>query len=326
MSSELDLFGKVVSVFGGSGFIGRYVVRHLAEAGATVEVVTRNPRRAGFLRPAGVVGQVVPVWYSPHDEASIAKALNNTDIAINLVGILAESRKDSFNAIHAELPGKIARLAAAEGIGQMVQISAIGADPGSNSAYARSKAAGESAVHDAMPKATILRPSIVFGPEDEFFNRFASMARFSPALPLIGGGKTRFQPVYVGDVADAVMAALARPDAAGGIFELGGPQVYTFRGLLEYMLSVTGQKAALVPLPFPVATLQGAVLENLPGKLLTRDQVTSLKSDNVVADDARTLSDLGIEATALEMIVPTYLSRFRSGSRFAEIHELRKGG
>ncbi len=306
------------TLFGATGFIGRYVTRRLAARGVVIRVASRTPRKANFLKPMGTVGQIVPVAYNPADPDSVAAAVDDSSLVINFVGILAETGGARFDAIQGDLPGYVAQAAAAAGSRAMVQISAIGADAESPSAYARSKAKGEQAVHAAYPKATLLRPSIVFGPEDQFFNRFADMALISPALPLIGGGKTRFQPVYVGDVADAVIAAVEQPDAAGRIYELGGPEVLSFEALMRYMLTTIRRDRLLAPVPWKLAEIQAAVLEKLPGKLLTRDQVELLKTDNVVSGTLPGLADLGIAPTPLQAVVPEYLERYRPGGRFAE--------
>jgi NADH dehydrogenase len=301
---------KVATVFGGSGFIGRYVVKRLAERDYIVRVAVRDPEAALFLKPMGVPGQIVPLGVSVTDDAGVAAAVAGAEVVVNLVGILHETRKATFKAVQGEAPGRIGRAAAASGARAVVQLSAIGADPASPSAYARSKAEGEQAVRAAFPAATVLRPSIVFGPEDGFFNRFAALARFVPALPLYGGGETKFQPVHVGDVADAVMAALDRPEAAGRTYELGGPRVYSFRELLAYILTVTGRSRLLLPLPWSIGRMQARVFELLPNPPLTRDQLLLLQRDNVVAPGALTLADLGIQPKAVEAIVPGYLARF----------------
>lgn len=302
---------KVATVFGGSGFIGRYVVKRLAERDYIVRVAVRDPEAALFLKPMGAPGQIVPVGVSVTDDAGVAAVVSGAEIVVNLVGILHETRKATFKAIQGEAPGRIARAAAAAEARAVVHVSAIGADAASPSAYARTKAEGEQALREAFPKATVLRPSIVFGPEDGFFNRFAALAQFVPALPLYGGGETKFQPVYVGDVADAVIAALNRADAAGRTYELGGPRVYSFRDLLQYILTVTGRRRLLLPLPWSVGRMQARVFELLPNPPLTRDQLLLLQKDNVVAPDALTLADLGIMPKAVEAIVPGYLGRFR---------------
>ena len=306
----------VATVFGGSGFIGRYVVRRLARAGKTVRVAVRDTEGALFLKTAGRLGQIVPLHAPVTDEAAVRRAVEGADWVVSLVGVLTESRAASFHAMHAEAAGRVARAAAAGGAGRLVQMSAIGADPASDSRYAASKGEGEKAVLAAFPNATILRPSIVFGPEDNFFNRFANMARLLPFMPVIEGA-TRMQPVYVGDVADAVMAALQSDAGPGGAtsktYELGGPRVWLFVDLLAYILKTTGRDLPLVNMPVALTRLQALVLEHLPGKLLTRDQLKLLAHDNVVASGALGLSDLGITPTAVEQIVPDYLRRYRPG-------------
>ncbi|MGF1631480.1 MAG: complex I NDUFA9 subunit family protein [Kiloniellaceae bacterium] len=306
----------IVTVFGGSGFVGRYVVQRLARDGWTIRVAVRHPARAKFLKPLGDIGQITPLCVPVQDGEAVATALNGADAAINLVGILFEGGRQRFEAVHAEGAKVIATAAAEAGVTSLVQVSSIGAAPGATAKYARSKGEGEAAVRAAFPEAVILRPSVLFGPEDEFFNRFAEMARFSPALPLIGGGATRFQPVYVGDVAQAVVRALTDPACRGKVYELGGPKVYSFRELMELLLKVIGRKRALVSLPFALARLQATFLELLPQPPLTRDQVTLLRHDNVVSPGALTLKDLGIEATAPEAVIPSYLERYRPGGRF----------
>jgi uncharacterized protein YbjT (DUF2867 family) len=302
---------RLITIFGGTGFIGSHVVRRLAARDARLRVISRDPAHGAHLQPMGNVGEIVVERADLTSEASLERVMQGAFAAINLIGILYETRRQTFAEVHGELPGRIARVAAAAGVARLAQISAIGADPQSASAYARSKAAGEQAVREAFAQATIIRPSIVVGPEDDFFNRFAAMARLLPALPLIGGGRTRFQPVYVGDVADAIVAALERDDAPGRTYELGGPQVYSFAELLRYMLQVIGRRRLLVPISFELAMLQARFLELLPAPPLTRDQVELLKTDNVVAADAATLADLGIAPTPIELVVPEYLARYR---------------
>lgn len=309
--------GKLATVFGASGFIGRNIVRELAARGVRVNAVCRDAERAKFLKPMGSVGQVTPMRADVTDAAAVARAVAGADLVVNLVGILYQSGRNTFDAVQATAPGTIARAAAAAGATAMVHVSAIGADPDSRSAYARSKAAGEAAVRAAFPAATVLRPSIVIGPDDSFFNRFAAMAQVMPVLPLLGGGLTKFQPVYVDDVADAALAALEQPAAAGGTYELGGPSVYTFRQLLELMLVEIRRKRPLVSVPFWLASLEAAVLELLPVPPLTRDQVELLKRDNVVSAGARTLAELGVQATPLEIVLPGYMDKFRVGGRYA---------
>ncbi len=303
---------SVATVFGGSGFIGRYVVQRLAQKGYVVRVAVRDPAHAGFLRVTGAVGQIVPLHASVTNEAAVHRAVEQADLVVNLVGILAERHAGEFQAIHAEGAGRVARLAAAAGVFRLVHLSAIGADPASPGRYGASKAAGEQAVRQHFPDATILRPSVVFGPEDQFFNRFARMALFAPVMPVFSGS-TRFQPVYVGDVADAVMATLARAGAGGTIFELGGPRVWSFRELLAYVLEQTGRHRPLIGVPNGVAGLMATLMEKAPGQPLTRDQLKMLARDNVVAAGMPGLVELGIVPTPVEMVVPTYLRRYRSG-------------
>jgi NADH dehydrogenase len=309
---------KVVTVFGGSGFIGRHVVKRLAQQDWLVRVAVRRPSQAGFLQPLGEVGQITLLRAPLQDEAAVRAALGGAEAAINLVGVLFERGKQRFDGVHQQGARTIAEAAAAAGVEHLVQVSAIGADEAGDAAYARSKAAGEQAVRQAFPGAVILRPSIVFGPEDGFFNLFASMAEWSPALPLVGGGQTRFQPVYVGDVADAVVKSLTDPACAGRTYELGGPRVYSFKELLELMLDQIGRRRLLLTLPFWAASLEAAVLERMPVPLLTRDQVKLLHHDNVVDADALTFADLGIRPAPVEAILPTYLDRYRRGGRFGQ--------
>ncbi len=317
---------RVVTVFGGSGFIGRYLVQRLAKRGWTVRVAVRHPDRALFLKPMGAVGQITPVAASVRHAGSIAAAVAGAEAVVNLVGILYERGAQTFAAVHAEGAAAVADAARSAGARTLVHMSALGADPTSSAQYARTKAAGEHAVRAAFPGAAISRPSIVFGPEDGFFNRFAALTRFSPALPLIGGGKTRFQPVYVGDVAGALLRLTEDPTAAGKTYELGGPRIYSFRELLELMLREIGRRRLLVSIPFAVARAQGlaleivdrATLQLLPPPPLTADQVRLLERDNVVSSGALTLADLGIQPAAVELTVPSYLARYRPGGRFVQ--------
>jgi uncharacterized protein YbjT (DUF2867 family) len=309
---------RVATVIGGSGFIGRHFIRRLAKTGTVIRVAGRHPSRSLFLRVMGTVGQIVPIAVNLEDDASVAAALHGSDLVVNLAGILHPSGRSTFQTVHADGPGRIARAAREAGAQHLVHVSAIGADAASASQYARSKAEGERALSEAFPEATILRPSVVFGPEDEFFNRFARMAVMSPFLPLIGGGGTRFQPVYVGDVADAVMAALQDPATRGRTYELGGPRVYTLREVMELVLDVTHRRRRLVNVPWSAAGSLAGLLGMLPNPPLTRDQVELLKHDNVVSPGMATLADLGISPTAAEVILPTYLERFRIGGRFAD--------
>ncbi|MSO76951.1 MAG: complex I NDUFA9 subunit family protein [Alphaproteobacteria bacterium] len=308
---------KRVAIIGGSGFIGRHLVRRLAADDCIVRVCVRDPEAALFLKPMGAVGQIVPIQTNLRDDASVRAAVAGVDAVVNLVGILHEFGKQTFDAIHAEGAGRVAAAAAEAGVGRLVHMSALGADAGSPAQYGRSKAAGEAAVKAAFPGATIVRPSIVFGPEDNFFNRFAAMAVLSPALPLIGGGGTRFQPVYVGDVAEAVRRVLADPSAAGRTYELGGPEVYSFRELLALLLEAIGRRRILLPVPAWAAAIPASVLERLPVPPLTRDQIRLLERDNVPTGTAPGLADLAIPPTAVMAVLPTYLDRFRVRGRFA---------
>jgi len=304
----------LVTVFGGGGFIGRHIVQRLAAAGHSIRVAGRNTERAARLCTMGGVGQITPVAASITDEASSARAVAGADIVINLVGILFESRAGDFQRIQAEGAGRVARLAAAAGAKQFLHLSAIGADAGSPSLYAQTKAAGEAAVLAAFPGAIILRPSVVFGAEDQFFNRFAGLAALLPFMPVVAG-ETRFQPVYVGDVADAAMAALADPSAAGKVYELGGPRVMSMRQVLRYILDVTGRRRPMIALPEGFVRLQARLGELLPTPPLTRDQLILLGKDNVVSPNALGFQALGIEPKAVEAIVPAYLARFRAGGQ-----------
>lgn len=313
----------LVTVFGGSGFIGRHVVRALARSGRRVRVVVRNPHVSGALRLAGDPGQIDLRSGNLRNADSVAAAMEGAEACVNLVGLLQQAGAQSFQAVQAEGPRVLAEAAAAHGVRRFVQISAIGADADSASEYARTKAAGEEAVRSAIPMAVILRPSIVFGPEDAFFNRFAQMAVMSPALPLIGAD-TRFQPVYVGDVARAVVAALTEERALGQTYELGGPGVHSFRELMEMVLRITGRRRFLAPIPLFAARPLGQAFD-LVRKVLpvpapvTADQVTLLATDNVASGDYPGLTELGVTPTSLESILPTYLWRFRKGGQFADI-------
>ena len=303
---------KVATVFGGSGFIGRHVVQRLARQGYVVRVAVRDTEAATVLKPLGSVGQIVPLRAPVTSPDAVARAVEGARVVVNLVGILAERRRGDFHRVMGEGAGTVAREAAATGATGLVHVSAIGADPASPSGYGRAKAEGEAAVMAAFPAATLLRPSIVFGPEDQFFNRFGAMAQSLPFMPVIAGA-TRFQPVYVGDVAEAVLAALSHPEAAGRLYELGGPQVFTFRELLAWILRETERKRPLVEVPAGLALLQALVMERLPGKLLTRDQLSMLQRDNVVSPKAAGLAELGIVPTPIDLVVPAYLRRFQPG-------------
>ncbi|HLH88080.1 MAG TPA: complex I NDUFA9 subunit family protein [Xanthobacteraceae bacterium] len=316
-------YDTLVTVFGGSGFIGRHVVRALAKQHYRIRVAVRRPELAGHLQPLGRVGQIHTVQANVRHAGSVAAAVRDADAVVNLVGILFQKGRQRFDAIQREGAETVARAAALHGA-RLVHMSAIGADPESGSLYARTKAAGEQAVLAAAPGATIIRPSIVFGPEDDFFNKFASLARFLPALPLIGGGKTRFQPVFAGDVGSAFVAAVAGATRPGATYELGGTEVLSFRELMRFVLATIDRRRLLLPIPFGLAKLQATILQMLPGApLLTRDQVELLKSDSVVSEAAksegRTLAGLGIEPTSMQAIVPSYLWRFRPAGQFQRL-------
>jgi NADH dehydrogenase len=303
---------SVATVFGGSGFIGRYIVKRLAGKGYVVRVAGRDPEKARDLMVTGVVGQVVPLYASLSNPATINRAAEGADLIVNLLGILSERRAGDFRRVHCEGAGAIARAAATSGVSRMVQISAIGADPASPSLYAQTQAAGEAAVLEAFPTATILRPSVVFGAEDQFFNRFGSMAMMLPVMPVISGD-TKFQPVYVGDIADAAIAVLERDEAAGATCELGGPRIYTFRELVTYVLHETRRHRPMFDMPPGLTRLQARFGELVPGKPFTRDQLLLLQRDNVASPDVPGLAELGIVPTPIELVVPEYLDRYRPG-------------
>lgn len=313
---------SLVTVFGGSGFIGRHVVRALAKDGYRIRVATRYPNLAHFLVPMGHVGQIQLLRTNVREPEQVEAALQGADAAINLCGVLVSRGEQSFDSIHAEAAQTIARAAQKANVKSLVHVSAIGANPDSESSYAQSKAEGEARVREAFPDATIIRPSIVFGPEDAFFNKFAWLFRLVPPIVpfpiLIGGGKTLFQPVFVGDVAAAIVKSLTAVGARGQTYELGGPNIYSFRDLMRIVLEATDRKRWLVPLPFALARFQAFFLQFLPGALLTPDQVTLLQSDNVVSAGAKTLADLGIVPTSVEAEVPAYLWRFRPKGQYEE--------
>ena len=320
---------KLVTIFGGSGFVGRYIARRMAKEGWRVRVAVRRPNEAIFVRTYGSPGQVEPVLCNIRNDASVRAAMAGADAVVNCVGTFDAGGKNSFQAVQAEGAARIARIAAETGVARMVHISAVGASASAASAYGRSKAAGEAGVLAAMPGAMILRPSIVFGTEDGFFNRFAAMARLPPVLPVVGAN-TRFQPVHVDDVAQAaVMGVLGQ---ASGVYELGGPDVDTFRGLMQRMLGVIQRRRLIVNVPFFGAVIMATVLDGLQAitlglfknGMITRDQVRSLRSDNVVGPGAKGLTDLGIEPTAMEAVLPEYLWRYRPSGQYAAIKDSAK--
>lgn len=318
---------KLVTIFGGSGFVGRYIARRMAKEGWRVRVAVRRPNEALFVRPYGVVGQVEPILANLRDDDSVRAAIHGADAVVNCVGILAESGKNRFSAVQAEGAVRVARIAAEEGVQHLVHISAIGADPESDSHYAATKGKGEAGVLAAFPSAVILRPSIIFGSEDQFFNRFAAMTRMGPVLPVVGA-ETRFQPVYVDDVAQAaVMGVLGT--AKPGIYELGGPEVDSFRGLMQRMLDVIRRRRLIVNTPFWVARIMAGVFDGLQAVtlglfhngLLTRDQVRNLARDNVVAEGRMNFATLGIEPTSMDAVLEEYLWPYRPGGQYSEIKE-----
>lgn len=319
---------KHVTIYGGSGFVGRYIARRLAKSGWRVRVAVRSPNEAMFVKPYGAVGQVEPVFCNIRDDASVAAAMQGADAVVNCVGVLDEIGKNTFAAVQAEGAERIARVAAGAGVASMVHISAIGADAESESEYARTKGAGEAGVLAHMPNAMILRPSIIFGMEDGFFNRFAGMTRFGPVLPIVGAD-TKFQPVYVDDVAAA--AVMGVEGGANGTFELGGPDAETFRDLMTRMLTIVRRRRLVLNIPFGIAKLMaigfgvGRTLSlGLVRGPMTTDQVKALKIDNVVSDDAQGFDALGITPTAMDVILPDYLWRFRPSGQYDAIKESAK--
>lgn len=316
---------KLVTIYGGSGFVGRYIARRMAGEGWRVRVAVRRPNEAMFVKPYGVVGQVEPVLCNIRDDASVAQAMQGADAVVNCVGVLNELGNNDFAAVQAEGAERIGRLAAQQGIARMVHISAIGADAEAASTYSQTKARGEAGVLQHMPDAVILRPSLVFGTEDQFFNRFAGMARLGPFLPLVGAD-TKFQPVYVDDVAQAAVKGVLG-QAQAGVYELGGPEVKTFRALMQQMLEVIHRRRIILGVPFFVAKIMAGVLDIakfvsfqlFPNNILTRDQLKNLRRDNVVSEGAKTLDDLGIEATTLASVLPEYLWKFRPSGQYDDI-------
>lgn len=308
----------IATIFGGTGFLGRQIVRELAARGVTVKIASRIPEKAALLKPCGAVGQIVPIMCNYNDPKSVSEAVRGSDIVINCIGILFErGKKKTFKRIHVDLPALIAKASAQAGVRSLVHISALGCDV-SDSKYSKSKLEGEKAVFASFPRAVILRPSVIFGVDDQFFNMFAELARYLPFLPLIGGGKTKLQPVYVGDVADAAIAAIMSQssDMAGRVYQLGGPDVLDFKQLYEKMFEYTGRRRCLISVPFVVAKLEGRVLSLLPKPLLTPDQVETLKFDNIVVEGALGFGALGVVPKSLDAILPQYLEIYRKGGRF----------
>ncbi|WP_299786442.1 complex I NDUFA9 subunit family protein [uncultured Marivita sp.] len=317
---------KLVTIYGGSGFVGRYIARRMAKDGWRVRVAVRRPNEAIFVKPYGVVGQVEPILCNIRDDNSVRAAMQGADAVVNCVGILAESGKNTFDAVQSEGAGRVARIAAEAGISTLVHVSAIGADADGESDYQRTKAEGEAAVLEHMPNAVILRPSIVFGPEDQFFNRFAGMTRLGPILPVVGAD-TKFQPVYVDDVAKAACVAVAGK-AEPGVYELGGPDINTFRELMQHMLTVIRRRRLILNIPFFAASIMGGLFDfantisfGLIPAMITRDQVKNLRHDNVVGNGVKTFADLGIKPVAIEAVLPDYLWRFRPSGQYTGIKE-----
>ena len=313
---------KLVTIFGGSGFLGRHMVRALANDGWRIRVAVRRPNNANFLTPMGRVGQIQLLKANVRDDDAVRGALKDADAAINLIGILNRSGRQRFNSIHVEGAARVARLSADLGVPRLLHVSSLGANAESRAKYAKTKAEGECAVRELYPTATIFRPSAVFGPEDDFFNKFAWLARITPffvPLPLIGGGGTKLQPVFVGDVAQAAARVLQERDTAAETFELGGPEIMTLREIMELVLKVTHRRRMLLPIPFALARIQGAVLGILPNPLITLDQVRLLERDNVVSEGARGFRELAITPEAVEAIIPSYLWRFRKQGQFEPV-------
>lgn len=302
---------RTVTIFGGSGFVGRSIVQKLAAQGDIIRVAVRNPVAAQFLKPLGEVGQITPVHVDLSSKESLEKTIQGSDVVINLVGILFEKGSQTFEKIHVEGAKNIAQVSSKLGVPTFLHMSALGANKASRSRYAATKARGEEMARKHFPKATIFRPSVIFGPEDAFLNRFARMALMSPFLPLIGGGKTRFQPIYVGDVADCFVKALEFPEAKGKLYELGGPSIYTFKELMVYLLETIHRKRLLLSIPFPIAKMMGRIAQWLPTPPLTADQVELLKADTVVSPQALTVEDLEVFPKALQAMAPLYLASYR---------------
>lgn len=321
---------KLVTIYGGSGFVGRYIARRMAKAGWCVRVAVRRPNEAMFVKPYGAVGQVEPVFCNIRDDASVRSVMGGADAVVNCVGTFDSSGRNNFDAVQHEGAERIARIATEQGVGQLVHLSALGADEEADSAYAVSKGLGEAGILAHFPGAIILRPSVIFGPEDGFFNRFAAMSSFGPVLPLVGGA-TRFQPVYVDDVAQAAVLGI-KGEAAGGIYELGGPETDTLKGIVGQMLAVIQRRRLVLNMPFFVGNIVATALDVggamslglFPNRILTRDQVKTLRVDNVVSEGAKSLADLGIKPTAFDAVLPDYLWKFRPSGQYAAIKNSAK--
>ena len=307
---------KIIAIFGAGGFIGKHLMRQLTKLDYRVKVATRNPYLKGYLKPLGNPGQIELFKINIFNPNDVKQILKNSDIAINLVGILYETRKQKFNQIHSQFPYLLSNLCNELGIKNLVHVSALGVKEKHVSQYMQSKLQGEKNIQDTFKSSVILRPSVVFGPEDKFFNTFASIAQFSPVLPLIGGGKTKFAPIYVGDVAKAIVKALELNNSKPKIYELGGSKNYSFKELMEILLTEIKKKRLLIPVPFGMAKLQSYFLQMMPNPLLTPDQVEMLKYNNIVSGDYPTLKDLGISGTSIQSILPKYIYRFRTGGQF----------
>ena len=307
---------KIIAIFGAGGFIGKHLIRNLTKLDYRIKIATRSPYLKGYLKPLGNPGQIELFKTNIFNEEDVKNVLKNCDLVINLVGILYETRKQKFNHIHSRFPQLLSNLCNEQGIKNLVHISALGVKEKHNSLYMQSKLEGEKNIQDTFKPSVILRPSVVFGPEDKFFNTFASLAQFSPALPLVGGGKTKFAPIYVGDVAKAIVKALELNNSEPKIYELGGPENYSFKELMEILLKEIKKKRFLIPIPFGFAKFQSYFLQMLPNPLLTPDQVELLKHHNIVSGDYPTLDDLGITGTPIESILSKYIYRFREGGQF----------
>tara|TARA_B110000438_G_C15692095_1_gene597243 strand:- start:109 stop:1050 length:942 start_codon:yes stop_codon:yes gene_type:complete len=307
---------KIIAIFGAGGFLGKYLMRELTKLDYRIKVATRNPYLKGYLKPLGNPGQIELFKTNIFNEEDVRKVLRNSDFVINLVGILYETKKQKFNQIHSQFPFLISRLCNEYSVKQLIHVSALGVKEKHSSRYMQSKLQGEINIQENFKPSVILRPSVVFGPEDKFFNTFASLAQFSPALPLIGEGKTKFSPIYVGDVAKAIVKAIELNNSGCKIYELGGPENYSFKELMNILLTQIKKKRFLLPIPFNVAKLQSYFLQMFPKPLLTPDQVELLKYNNIVTGEYPTLKDLGISATTIQSILPTYINRFRTGGQF----------